>query len=164
MKDILIKKGSTLLLKVVLVVMSLAMLALCIFFFPYMPSGIMAEFPAVGNIAYLSLTIALGAFPFFLVIYQAFKILIYIDKNTAFSENAVKAFKNIKYSALIMSFLYLLNMPLFFYIAQADDAPGLVMFGFLFAMSPAVVATFAAVLERLFQNVLNIKSENDLTV
>ena len=33
-----------------------------------------------------------------------------------------------------------------------------------FACIPLVIATFAAVLEKLLKNAINIKSENDLTV
>ena len=38
-----------------------------------------------------------AAIPFFVALYQAFKLLSYIDKNQAFSELSVKALKKIKY-------------------------------------------------------------------
>ena len=63
-----------------------------------------------------------------------------------------------------MSILYLASMPILFQIADADDAPGVIGFGMLFAAAPIVVAVFAAVLEKLVRNAIDIKSENDLTV
>ena len=63
-----------------------------------------------------------------------------------------------------MSVLYLAGMPILIQIADADDAPGAVGFGMLFAAAPVVVSVFAAVLQKLLQNAIDIKSENDLTV
>lgn len=55
-------------------------------------------------------------------------------------------------------------VPLLYPIAEEDDAPGLLIYGFLFACIPFVVSVFAAVLEKLFQNAVDIKYENDLTI
>jgi hypothetical protein len=55
-------------------------------------------------------------------------------------------------------------MPLMIYAAQRDDAPGVVLLGLVFIFATLVVGVFAAVLERLLQNAIDIKSENDLTV
>jgi ABC-type tungstate transport system substrate-binding protein len=49
-------------------------------------------------------------------------------------------------------------------IADADDAPGLIIIGAAIACAPVVIAVFAAVLERLLQSAIDLKSENDLTV
>jgi hypothetical protein len=45
-------------------------------------------------------------------------------------------------------------------VADKDDAPGLVFVPF----ASLVIAVFAAVLRRLLQEAINIKTENDLTV
>ena len=60
--------------------------------------------------------------------------------------------------------LYLSGMPVVYAEAQIEDAPGLVIIGFAIASIPLVVATFVAVLQRLLQEALEIKSENDFTV
>ena len=49
-------------------------------------------------------------------------------------------------------------------VADKDDAPGAVGFGLIFILASIVVATFAAVLQKLVQNGLDMKSENELTV
>ena len=63
-----------------------------------------------------------------------------------------------------MTLCYLFVMPLVFFVADADDAPGLIIMGMVFTCSPLIIATFAAVLQKLLQNVIDIKKENELTV
>ena len=105
-----------------------------------------------------------SAIPFYFALYQAFKLLSYIDKNKAFSELSVKALKNIKYCAITISILYVLGMPLFYLMAERDDAPGIILIGLVIIFASMVIAVFAAVLQRLLQEAIDIKSENDLTV
>ena len=63
-----------------------------------------------------------------------------------------------------MTVIYFGAMPMFFQIAEIDDAPGMVPIGTVAICAPLVIAVFAAVLEKLVKNVMEIKSENDLTV
>lgn len=55
-------------------------------------------------------------------------------------------------------------MPFVYFLAEKDDAPGLIIIGFVPIFASIVIAVFAAVLQRLLQEAINIKSENDLTV
>lgn len=158
------KHASTLILKMTLVFMSLVALAMAIFAFPWMGKGMAAEFPVVPYLEYSVVIGYITLIPFFIALHQAFKLLILIDRNTAFSEMSAKALRNIKRCAIAITTLWLMGMPFIFMIAQADDAPGLVIVGMIFACSPIVIAIFAAVLEKLVRNAIEIKSENDLTV
>ncbi|MBO1915489.1 DUF2975 domain-containing protein, partial [Microvirga sp. 3-52] len=89
--------------------------------------------------------------PFFVALYQAFKLLSYIDKSQAFSDMSVVALKKIKYCALIISGLYAVILPFVFLVADLDDAPGLVIIGMVPVFASMVIAVFAAVLQRLLQ-------------
>jgi hypothetical protein len=60
--------------------------------------------------------------------------------------------------------LHVLGLPLFYIVADKDDAPGLVFVGTVIPFASMVIAVFAAVLQRLLQEAINIKSENDLMV
>jgi hypothetical protein len=161
----LMKKGSTIFLKVALVVIGLIVLALCIFGLPAIWKGASAEFPMAGNAIFL---IMIGLYattaPFFIALWQMFTLLNYIDQNKAFSDLSVKALRSIKRCATIIAILYIAGVPLLFPIAEADDAPGLLLIGMVIAAAPAVVAVFAAVLERLLQNAIEMKKEFELTV
>ena len=77
---------------------------------------------------------------------------------------SVKALKNIKKCAITISGLYLVILPFVFIVAELDDAPGLVLLGMVIIFASMVIAVFAAVLQRLLQEAIDIKSENDLTV
>jgi hypothetical protein len=106
----------------------------------------------------------ISVIPFFVALYQAFKLLSYIDKSLAFSDFSVKALKIIKFCAMTMSGVYVVILPFVFLVAELDDAPGLVIVGMVPIFAPMVIAVFAAVLQRLLQEAITIKHENDLTV
>ena len=157
-------KRETLFLKVVVVLLGIPVLALCIFAVP-----VLADFPKwLPKFAYLQFPFLIGvyaaAIAFFFALYQTFKLLSYIDKNNAFSDLSVKALKNIKQCAITISCLYVLEMPILVLMADADDAPGLAALGLVIIFASIVIAVFAAVLQKLLINAIDIKSENDLTV
>ncbi|RAK22273.1 Protein of unknown function (DUF2975) [Anoxybacillus vitaminiphilus] len=157
------KQGSTLFLKIAVFIIGTPVLALCIFGLPWLANNPVN--PDYAHILYPILIIMyVSVIPFFVALYQAFKLLSYIDKNKAFSELSVKALKNIKYCAITISGLYVVGMPFFYILAELDDAPGVILIGMLFIFASMVIAVFAAVLQRLLQEAIDIKSENDLTV
>jgi hypothetical protein len=159
------KRGTTLFLKIAVILIGIPILALCIFLVPKIWNFAAELYPDIAYMKYLVLIdMYATAIPFYFALYQAFNLLSYIDKNKAFSELSVKALKNIKYCAIIISTLYLLGMPLFYLLAERDDAPGIIVIGLVIIFASVVIAVFAAVLQRLLQEAINIKSENDLTV
>ena len=101
---------------------------------------------------------------FFVGLYQAFKLLGYVRRNEVFSQRSVKALRAIKYCAkVIVGFIVAAEAYLFIVRPGDDIAGGVAMGGFIGFVSIVVAAT-AAVFERLLQNAVDIKSENDLTV
>jgi hypothetical protein len=152
------KKGSTLFLKSVIYLIGIAVIASGFFFTAAVVRQSGWLFMPILIIMYLTVI------PFFFAIYQALKLLGYIDKDVALSELSVKALKNIKYCAIAVSALYAAGMPFLVYVADKDDAPGAVGIGLIVIFASIVIATFTAVLQKLVQNWLDIKSENDLTV
>lgn len=157
------KRGSTLFLKTTVVLMGLPVLAICIYGLFYLANN-----PANPDYAHILYPIVVGVYvsviPFFAALFQSFKLLSYIDRNQAFSMLSVKALKNIKRCALIIAGLYVVILPFVFFVAELDDAPGLIIVGMVPAFASLVIAVFAAVLQRLLQEAILIKSENDLTV
>ncbi|MBL3822532.1 DUF2975 domain-containing protein [Bacillus sp. BSL6] len=159
------KQGSTLFLKTAVILMGIPVLAMCIFLVPNIGNFAAKLYPEMAYIKYLVfINLYATAIPYYFALYQTFKLLNYIDKNNAFSELSVKALKNIKYSALAISVLYVLGMPLFYLVAERDDAPGIIIIGMIIIFASMVIAVFAAVLQRLLKDAIDIKSENDLTV
>ncbi len=159
------KRVSTLFLKLAVILMGIPVLALCIFLVPEIANFAAQLYPDMAYIKYLVfINLYATAIPFYFALYQAFKLLSFIDKNIAFSDLSVRALKNIKYCAITISILYVLGMPLFYLMAEMDDAPGIILIGMVLIFASIVITVFAAVLQKLLQNAIEIKSENDLTV
>lgn len=159
-----VKRGSTTFLKVIIFLAGIAVLALCIFLVPNMANFASRLYPHFSPMKYLIFVVMYGsAVAFYFALYQAFNLLRYIDENKAFSELSVKALKNIKCCAIIISGLYVLGLPLFRFIAKKVDPPIGIM-GLIIVFASLIIAVFAAILQRLLQEAINIKSENDLTI
>jgi Protein of unknown function (DUF2975) len=158
------KQVTTLFLKLAVIFIGITVLALCIFLVPHMANFAAKLYPNIAPMKYLVFIVMYGAaVPFYFAIYQAFNLLRYIDENTAFSELSVKALKNIKCCAITISGLYVLGLPLFHFIAKKVDPP-IGLMGLIIIFASLVIAAFAAILQRILQEAINIKSENDLTV
>jgi hypothetical protein len=157
------KRGTTLFLKMAVILIGIPVLALGIFGLTWLTKN-----PANPEYAHILYPIVIGMYvsviPFFAALVQAFKLLGYIDRNQAFSELSVKALKKIKFCAITISVVYAIVLPFVFMVAELDDAPGLVIVGMVPIFASMVIAVFAAVLQRLLQEAIDIKSENDLTV
>lgn len=159
------KRGSTLFLKIAVVFIGMPILALCIFFVPILADFAAELYPDFTFLKYLVfIDLYAAAIPFYFALYQAFKLLSYIDNNHAFSDLSVKALKNIKNCAIAISIIYVLGLPIFYLMAERDDAPGIILIGLVIIFASMAVAVFAAVLQRLLKEAIDIKSENDLTV
>src|SRR3989339_112519 len=146
------KRGSTFFLRGVIFLIGMGVLALCIFWLP----RVIGSF-SWGGYDPILIGLYVSAIPFFIALYQALKLLSYIDMNKAFSELSLQALRNIKYCAIIISALFATGMPYIFYIADQDDAPGVVAIGLVIIFASMVIATFAAVLQKLVQNAVDIK-------
>ncbi|MCL1630764.1 DUF2975 domain-containing protein [Sporolactobacillus sp. CPB3-1] len=152
-------------LKFAVILIGLPVLAWCILALPKFTHYFAVLMP---RLAYLEYPFFAGfcvtAVFYFAALHQALKLLNYIDENQAFSERSVTSLKKIKYCAIAIGALYTLFMPLFYLMADADDAPGLIIVVLVIIFGCVVVAVFAAVLQKLLKNAIDIKSENDLTV
>jgi hypothetical protein len=108
--------------------------------------------------------IFIASTPFFIGLYQAFKLLNLIDANKAFSQGAVNALRNIKFASLsLISFIAVAEFYIRF-VAHGDDPAGPTALGILVSFAVAIIATAAAIFQKLLQNAVDMKSENDLTV
>jgi len=105
----------------------------------------------------------IGSIPFFIGLYQAFKLLGYAGPHKEFSPSAVRSLRTIKYCAIaVVGFVAIGEV--FIVSGKSDDHAGGVFIGALITFAAIVVATAMAVLERAAQNALDMKTENDLTV
>jgi hypothetical protein len=153
------EKGSTFILKATIALIGLVVLVTAIFsLHPVIASEDVGMYRPILVGMYVSMI------PFYIALYQALKLLGYIDLNTAFSGISVKALMTIKNCAIAIAAMYALGMPYIYVVADRDDAPGVIVIGLVIIGASLVVATFAAVLQKLLKNAIDIKAENDLTV
>ncbi|MCT2346320.1 DUF2975 domain-containing protein [Niallia taxi] len=159
----MLKRGSTTFLKLAVFLIGLPILALGVFGIFYLTKN-----PANPDYAHLLypmvIIMYISAAPFFHALVQAFRLLSFIDKNHAFSQDSVRALKVIKYCAVIISGLYAIMLPFVYFVAQLDDAPGLVIIGMVPIFASIVIAVFAAVLQKLLKDAIDLKDENEHTI
>ena len=105
----------------------------------------------------------IASIPFFVALYQAFKVLGYVRQNKTFSQATVKALGTIKYCAIAIIGFVAVGV-IFMMFGDREDRPAGVFMRILITFPSIVVATAAAMFERILQNAVDIKSENDLTV
>jgi len=157
------KRSSTIFLQVVIVLVGIGALALMLWE-PHIEgrnvhATVFAIYFKDPFLAYAYI----ASIPFFLALYQAFKVLGYAGQNKIFSQPVVKALRTIKYCAIaIIGFVAVGEI--FIMLGNSDDRAGGVFMGILITFGSVVIATAAAMFEQILQNAVDIKSENDLTV
>lgn len=99
----------------------------------------------------------IASIEFFAVLYQAFKVLAYVRQNKVFSQEAVRTLRTIKFCAIaIIGFVA--GAEIFIMLSNSDDRAGGVFMGILITFGAVVIATAAAMFERILDNAVAIKS------
>ncbi len=102
---------------------------------------------------------------FFVALYKAFRLLGYIGQNRVFSSDSVGALKSIKYCAIVLSALIVMaGLYIKIFHNKEDDPAGFLAMCIVTTFVSIVVATAAAIFEKILQNAIDMKSENDLTI
>lgn len=157
------KRGSTLFLRAVIILIAIIVLAGMIWF--PQTEGRAANLDLVRIYADpLIIYGYIASLPFFIALYQAFKLLGYVDNNQVFSQPAVTAVRNVKFCAVTIGGFIVLGILIIRLFANGDDPAGPTALGILTTFISIIIATGAAVFERVLQNAVDLKAENDLTV
>ncbi len=151
------KKGSIIFLQTVIVALGIAVLALLLWE-PHV-EGVNAHATTLSEIYFddpFLMLVYLGSIPFFVGLYQVFKVLQYAGQNNIFSQAAVQALRTIKYCALtIIGFVVVEEIFIMFNHGN-DDAAGAIAMGVLIMFGSIVVATVATIvttyLSKLIKN------------
>ena len=159
------KKGSTIFLQCVIALMGIAALAILILEPRFEGRNANATFTEIYFKDPFLAYVYTASIAFFIALYQAIKLLGYIGNDNVFSLASVRSLRIIKFCAIALAGSIALALAYIFIAVRGEDdiAGGVVIGGFLLFIS-LVVATAAAVFEKLLQNAVDIKSENDLTV
>jgi hypothetical protein len=159
------KRSSILFLQGVILFIGLGALALLLWE-PWV-EGVNAQATTLREIYFDDPFLALvytGSIPFFMALYQAFTVLGYVGQDKTFVPGTVKALRMIKYCALAIVGFVIVEELFIILNHGDDDAAGAISLGIMISFISIVIATAAAVFERILQKAVEIKSENDLTV
>jgi hypothetical protein len=100
--------------------------------------------------------------PFFIALYKAFRLLGYTGQNEAFSINSVRALRSIKYCAVVLSILIVMaGVYIRIFHNKDDDPAGFIAICIVTAFVSLSVAVAVAVFEKILQNGMEIKAENE---
>jgi len=155
-------KQETLLLRVTIYLIGVAVIAILLAL-PFI-TGVALKHYAAHPVYFIAAGLYLSAIPFFLALYHTLRLLGNIEGNKAFSDLSVNALQNIKWCALSVSAIYMLISPFFYLIADAEDAPGILVIVLAAVFAAFVIGVFAAVLQKLLKRAIDYKTDNDLTV
>jgi hypothetical protein len=152
------KRASTIFLQVVIALIGIGVLALLLWEPQIEGRNVHAtQFEIYFKDPFLAY-IYLAFVPFFVGLYQAFKIPGYARRNEMFSQPSVRALRIIKYCAMTTALLIVgAEAYIFIFVRGTDDVAGGVMMGAFIIFVSAIIATAAAVFERRLQNSVAIK-------
>lgn len=103
----------------------------------------------------------LSSIPFFVGLYQGFRVLGNVAQNQVFSQANIKALQTIKRCAFAIVGLVALG-ELWIVSSESDDQAGGVFIGILITSGMVVIAATAVMFERILQNAMETKnSTND---
>jgi len=155
------KKSSTIFLQGVIVLIGIVALAIMIRF--PLTEGRAANLDLFSIYADPFILYGYAAsIPFFIALYKAFKLLGYIGQNKVFLLNSVRTLKSIKYCVIVLSILIVMaGLYIRIFHNKDDDPAGFLAVCIVTTFASIVVATAVAVFEKILQNGVDIKSENE---
>ena len=158
------KRISTIFLQAVIVLIGIVVLAVLIRFPLTEGRATNLDLPSIYADPFILYGYA-ASIAFFVALYKAFKLLGYIGQNKVFSSNSVGALKSIKYCAIVFSILIVMaGLYIKIFHNEEDDPAGFLAICMVTTFASIVVATAAAIFEKILQNAIDMKSENDLTI
>ena len=159
------KRGPTIFLQIVIVIFSIGLFAALLWEPQVEGRNVNAtQFEIYFKDPFLAY-IYLAFIPFFVGLYQVFKMLGFARRDEKFSPRSVRALRILKYCAITTAlFIIGAEAYIFVFVRGTDDVGGGVMMGAFIILVCVVIATAAALFERILQNAVDIKSENELTV
>ncbi|MBN2299710.1 MAG: DUF2975 domain-containing protein [Acholeplasmataceae bacterium] len=150
------KKYAIVLLKIVLLLIAIAIIALSVI-------GIISLIqdpinPIYGHILYpIVIAIYLSTVLIYMAFYQTYRFLKLIEDKLIFSNTSIHHLKKIKWCGLIFAFLYLVALPFFYLLANADDAPGVIFVGMIPLVGGFIVYLFAEIMIKITDEGIELK-------
>ncbi|MGO4498418.1 DUF2975 domain-containing protein [Paenibacillus sp. 2RAB27] len=150
-----VKRGSTTFLKVIIFLAGIAVLALCI----WLPQIAVKDARVHPDTAYFVIPFLVCTYGFCIAfsvaLYQAYKLLTYIEKNNAFSELSFKSLQIIKkcaFAVIILILIGIVSLRVLAKVTVSDDAAGPTS---LCLMGILATSIFAAIVDAIQKPLIN---------
>lgn len=102
---------------------------------------------------------------FFVALYKAFRLLGFIEQDKLFTQNSVHALKSIKWCAMLLCILITAaGLYIRLFHNPDDDPAGVLAMCIVLIFIGIAVITAVAILQKILQNAIDMKNENDLTI
>lgn len=140
-------KIPSIILRIIIILSSVAGVLVSVFALPVFWTALAKNLPEYAFLQYpLILGLYAAGICFFFALFQFWLLLNGVDRDGILSAKRLKA---IRLSAIVFSVLYAIcAMPIAFLVADADDAPGLILIAAFLDSVPIGVAAVASILER----------------
>ncbi|CAH1194928.1 hypothetical protein PAECIP111891_00563 [Paenibacillus allorhizoplanae] len=155
-----VKRGSTTFLKVIIFLAGIAVLAMCI----WLPQIAVKDARVHPDTAYFVIPFLVCTYGFCIAfsvaLYQAYKLLTYIEKNNAFSELSFKSLKIIKkcaFTVIILILIAIVSLRVLAIVTVSDDAAGPTSLCLMGILATSIFAAIVDTLQKPLKNALDIK-------
>lgn len=158
-----VKRSSSSFLKIIIILVETAVLAVCIYFLPESARRDAIERPGDYSL-YPLLVCAYGiCITFSVALYQIFKLLTYIEKNNALSELSLQSLKVIKKCTFTVIFFIFLAIVYLRVSVQftGDDAAGPISLGLMGILATSIITAIVDVLQKPIKNFLDSQPKNN---
>ena len=93
-----------------------------------------------------------------------YSLLTLIDRDVLFTDEAIKRTRLVRSISILIFFALIGIMPMVWHIVELTNVTGVIPIAIIIIVSPLILSTFIGVFEKLLKRMVQIKSENDLTV
>ncbi len=150
------KQGLTVFLKVIIILLAIGVFAGMIRFPQIEGRAVNLDLVSIYADPFI-IYLSIASIPFFIALYQAYKLVGSLGNKKVFSQIAVKSVRNIKFCALaIVAFIVAAEVYLFVVErSTSDDSAGGVMMGLFVIFVALIIASVMAIFQRRLQNAVD---------
>ena len=150
------KHGSLLFLKVIILLIAVVVFAGLIWFPQTEGRATNLDLVSIYADPFI-IYIYIASLPFFFGLYQAFKLLNFIDANKTLSKAAINTLKNIKFASISLIGFIALALLYIRFLVHGDDSAGPTALGIVIVFAFAIIAKAANVFQKLLQKTVDKK-------
>lgn len=157
------KHSSTVLLKIIIILLGMGVLTGMISIPPTEGRNVNADLMTVYFRDPFLAYVYLGSLPFFTALFYMIKFLGYIEHNKTFTQLAVNTLRNIQYCGIaLLGFIF--GAVAFIMTTGEEDKAGFIALCIFITIICLTITVVTAIFQKVLQNVVDKKSENDLTI